>query len=286
MDALPPKPDWLNRVAVIGVGLLGGSVGLSLRRCGVKVTGYSRRESTCKTAIECGAVDEGFTELSKACEGCDVAVICSPVDKIASLAAEASAALPDQALITDVGSTKGLIVDEVNALVPTVRAQFVAAHPIAGSEKTGVENAIADLFDDKCVILTPTDQTPPAQLDRAKQFWALTGGNITLMTPAEHDQRLAAVSHVPHLVSSLLAAFPDEPALPLVGSGWKDMTRVAAGDPAMWTAICDHNRGAIINQLDHFIDELKSLKSLLAAEDSGALLRWLEHAKARKDSTL
>ncbi|MCC9599389.1 prephenate dehydrogenase/arogenate dehydrogenase family protein [Stieleria sp. JC731] len=283
MDVLPPKPDWLNRVTVVGVGLLGGSVGKSLRRSGVHVTGYSRREEACQAAMQAGAVDVGTTDMADACTDSDVVVICSPVDKIAPLAEQASEVVPDGALITDVGSTKALIVDEVNRYPLSVRSRFVAAHPIAGSEKTGVENSSADLFDGKSIIITPTETTEPALLDRARAFWSQTGGDIVLMSPADHDQRLAAISHLPHLVSSLLASFPDEESLPLVGSGWKDMTRVAAGDPTMWTAICNHNREAIVSQLDRFVVELQKLRSHLASEDPKQIFGWLEDAKLRKE---
>ncbi|WP_149497596.1 prephenate dehydrogenase [Roseiconus lacunae] len=285
MDDLPPKPEWLNRVAIIGVGLLGGSVGHALRRRGVQVVGYSRRESTAQTAVRSGAIDEGHTTIGEACRGADVVVICSPVDKIATLAAQACEVLDDQTLITDVGSTKALIVDEIESKSTRAFRQFVAAHPIAGSEKTGVENAMPDLFDGKCVILTPNERTDATMLARAKQFWRQTGGSLVLMSPAEHDERLAAVSHVPHLISSLLATFPDDPSLPLVGSGWRDMTRVAAGDPEMWTAICNHNRPAILSQLDRFIEELKLVKTRLSDENVEVMYRWLARAKERKQST-
>ncbi|QEF96157.1 prephenate dehydrogenase [Stieleria maiorica] len=285
MQTLPEKPAWLNRVSILGVGLLGGSVGMSLRRSGVHVVGYSRRESSCRAAVQAGAVDEGFTDIARASEGSDVVVIASPVDKIVGLAIEADAVLAETALITDVGSTKAEIVAEITARSPSAAAKFVAAHPIAGSEKTGVENASATLLDDKLVVLTPSETTAPESLDRSKSFWLQTGGRVVSMSPTEHDQRLAAVSHVPHLVSSILASLLDEECMPLVGSGWKDMTRVASGDPAMWTAICEQNREAILDQLDLFWETLASLRSMLFMGDTAALRRWLEDAKARKDAT-
>ncbi|QDV47972.1 prephenate dehydrogenase [Stieleria neptunia] len=285
MQTLPEKPAWLRRVSILGVGLLGGSVGMALRRRGIHVVGYSRRESSCRAAIEAGAVDEGFTEIATACRGSDVVVVASPVDKIVELAVAADHVLDDDALITDVGSTKAQIVAEIAAQSPSLARKFVAAHPIAGSEKTGVENATATLLEGKLVIMTPADQTPAAAVDRAAAFWLQTGGEILSMSPEQHDQRLAAVSHVPHLVSSLLASLVDDACLPLVGSGWRDMTRVAAGDPTMWTAICVHNREAILNQLDHFSEALGSLRALLAGGDTAALKSWLDEAKARKEAT-
>jgi prephenate dehydrogenase len=285
MESLPKKPAWLNRVSILGVGLLGGSVGKSLRRYGIHVCGYSRRESSCRSAVEAGAVDEGFTDILSACRGSEVVVVASPVDKIAELAVEADKALAPNALITDVGSTKAKIIHEIESLSPSAAQKFVAAHPIAGSEKTGVENALATLLDDKVVILTPCDDTSEELLNQAKAFWRQTGSRIVTMAPREHDQRLAAVSHVPHLVSSLLASLLDDESIPLVGSGWRDMTRVASGDPEMWTAICAHNREAILSQIDRFSAELRALKEKVADDETTLLRAWLQTAKDRKDQT-
>ena len=283
MQSVPEKPAWLNRVAILGVGMLGGSVGMSLRRRGIQVRGYSRRESSCRQAVDAGAIDQGFTDIRSACRGCEVVVIASPVDKIPELAARADQALDGDALITDVGSTKARIIQEIESLSPSASQKFVAAHPIAGSEKTGVENSRGSLLDGKIVIVTPRDNTPDALLSRSKVFWRQTGSQIVSMTPQEHDQRLAAVSHVPHLVSSLLASLLDDESMPLVGSGWKDMTRVASGDPMMWTAICAHNRDAILSQIDRLSDELLRLKEKVADDETTALTRWLQAAKERKD---
>ena len=250
------------------------------------MVGYSRRESSCRAAVDAGAVDEGYTDIEAACRGSDVVVIASPVDKIAQLASQAGESLARHALITDVGSTKARIVAEVESISPAASRQFIAAHPIAGSEKTGVEYASETLLDGKAVILTPRDDAPNELIDRAKAFWLQTGSQLVSMTPAEHDERLATVSHVPHLVSSLLASLPDDESMPLVGSGWKDMTRVASGDPLMWAAICQHNREAILSQIDRMADELLSLREKLACDDPASLMQWLEDAKARKDATL
>ncbi len=256
---------------------------MSLRRCGIHVTGYNRRLESCRTAIDAGAIDEGFTDVGRACRDCDVVVVAAPVDKIAELAALAAEHCGPETLITDVGSTKSKIVEELNDRFPDVLDRFVAAHPIAGSEKTGAGNASDTLLDGKVIVITPHEGVAESRLRRAESFWRQTGGKILWMSPAEHDRRLAAVSHLPHLISSLLAQFPDDRSLPLVGSGWKDMTRVAAGDPTMWSAICEHNREAILSQLDRFGDELALLRRRVADSDSAALHDWLTEAKRRKD---
>jgi prephenate dehydrogenase len=266
------------------VGLLGGSVGLSLRRSGIHVVGYSRRPEGCRAAVEAGAIDEGCTQLEQACEGSDCVVVAAPVDKIAELAAAAADCLEPHALITDVGSTKARITEELLQRWPVAAARFVAAHPIAGSEKTGVEHATASLLDGKVVVLTPHPGLSTDVVERAEAFWRQAGGTVVRMSPHEHDRHLAAISHVPHLLASLLANFPEAESLPLVGSGWQDMTRVAAGDPGMWTAICQHNRHAIVQQLDRFAAELAELRTRVAGPDPAELMRWLEAAKRRKQA--
>lgn len=283
MTSPTKSPAGLERVSIIGIGLLGGSVGMSLRRNGVRVFGYSRKQATCDLAMALGAVDEASTDLRAVSQNADVIVIASPVNKIAELTKAVLSVTNANALITDVGSTKSLLVSEVSAMVPDQASRFVGAHPIAGSEKTGVGNASATLLDGKPVIVTPTSHTEQESLDRICDFWRLTGSVVMTMPPDEHDDRLAAVSHVPHLVSSLLASSIDEHTAPLVGSGWKDMTRVASGDPGMWTAICEHNRDAIVGQLNQLQQELSKLQTRVADLDSTGLLEWLEQAKRKKD---
>ena len=285
MHRLPEKPDWLNRVTIVGCGLLGGSVGLSLRRSGIRVQGYARKQTTCESAMLAEAVDGAWVDLETACEGADAVVIASPVHRIAELIGSVGQFVSDQCLITDVGSTKSLIVREVAAIAKDNATQFVAAHPIAGSEKTGVENATATLLDGKVVILTPNENTSEAQLAKARDFWLQTGGRLVEMTPEDHDERLAEVSHVPHLISSLLASLLSEGSKPLIGSGWTDMTRVASGDPEMWSAICEHNRDAILSQLDRLGDRLGELRKLLSRDDVAPLQQWLLEAKRKKDET-
>lgn len=256
---------------------------MSLRRSGIHVTGYCRKNVTCEEAVSAGAVDLASTDLKTACENADVIVIASPVNRIAELSQQAVSFAPQHALMTDVGSTKSKLVAEVNSLLGDSANRFIGAHPIAGSEKTGVANGRATLMDGKPVIVTPTEKNEPLHFERICEFWAITGSNVLTMSPDEHDQRLASVSHVPHLVSSLLASLIDADTAPLVGSGWTDMTRVASGDPGMWSAICEHNRDAIVNQLDRLQQELVELRTRVSDTDSADLLAWLEHAKRLKD---
>lgn len=271
---------WPKRVAILGVGLLGGSVALALKRKipGIEIVGLSRSEEKRKLAIDCGAVDIAVDNITKACRDCDVVVVAAPVDLIASMANEAIAAAPSGCLVTDVGSTKSGIVTDVP------HANFVAAHPIAGSEKTGVTNATAGLFDGKVIVVTPASTTDAAMVKKCNQFWQLTGGRTVEMSAVEHDAHLAAVSHVPHLMAALVARLLPPDAKSLVGSGWRDITRVAAGDPILWQAICQENREAILGELDRLSDDLSVLRDLLDKNDGRALMQWLAEGKSAKQS--
>ena len=277
--------DWPRRVSILGVGLLGGSVGLAVKKRmpNTEVVGYSRTESKRALAVQCGAVDRTCDSIAATCDGADVVVVASTVDHIAALAIEAAAATPEGCLITDVGSTKATIVDAVLAN-PKAAAKFLAAHPIAGSEKTGVKNASATLFKGKVIVLTPSEKSGDELAAKAQRFWDLVGGQIVTLSPHDHDAHLAAVSHVPHLMSAAVSRLLPEQAKSLVGSGWRDITRVAAGDPTMWTAICRENREAIIEELKRLSDDLRKLQQLLESSDDGALQQWLAEAKRSKQS--
>ncbi|MEM9586708.1 MAG: prephenate dehydrogenase/arogenate dehydrogenase family protein [Planctomycetota bacterium] len=274
----------LSRMTVVGVGLLGGSVALAIRRAmpETQIHGVIRNPEARQQAVALGIVDRAFESVPQACEGSDVVVLATPVDHIAALAAEAAGVLATDALITDVGSTKQTIVD-ATAKHDQVHRRFVAAHPIAGSEKTGMRHSTAELMDGKTIIITPHQDSMEAMVAKAESFWKLTGGQIVVMSPQEHDQRLAAISHVPHLIASLVALQADPESLPLVGSGWKDITRVAAGDPTMWHAICQENREAILKQLSLVRDSLDDLQCKVRSDEPETLIQWLQKAKAIRD---
>jgi len=276
---------WPRQVGIVGVGLLGGSVAMSIRRIrpDVKVLGFARSQTAAERLQSTDVVDIALTSLQDVCRDSDVIVIATPVDRIAPLAIEAASYAPADCLITDVGSTKEQIVRDVESDAATHR-RFIAAHPIAGSEKSGADYASEDLFDRKVIVLTPDSHSDPELLRRAEAFWRLTGGQILQMTPADHDTHLAAVSHVPHLVSALVARMISPESRSLVGSGWRDITRVAAGDPDMWTAICRENRPAILRELAVLANELSLLRNVLQGDDD-EIRNWLAEAKRIKQET-
>jgi prephenate dehydrogenase len=275
---------WPSRIAILGVGLLGGSVAKAIRRAqpSVKVVGWSRTSTTTAEALALGVIDEIASSPAEACCDCDVVIVAAPVDRIAELSRIALDVCPETCLVTDVGSTKVTIVDAMRSH-PRAAGNFVGAHPIAGREKAGVKHSIETLFDDKCVILTPDEATKAAGLERASAFWRLTGANVIVLNADQHDAYLAATSHVPHLVSAAVAKLLPPAARPLVGSGWIDTTRIAAGDPEMWAAICRENYSAIRAELTRFAESIQNLTEMLDRNDESGLLLWLAEAKTIRD---
>jgi prephenate dehydrogenase len=281
----PQSPPAPRRVAILGVGLLGGSFGLAIRKRfpGSTVVGVSRSESSRQAAIDRGAIHEATSDLRQACRDADWVVIGTPVDRIAEMAIAASEVCRDGTLITDLGSTKAGIVGAIEADATASRL-FVGSHPIAGGEKTGAEHARDDLFQGRTTVLTPTERTDRGRLSLCRQIWESIGSRVVILSPQEHDEALAAVSHVPHLVASLLANLPDERSRELAGTGWLDTTRVASGDPEMWAAICAENRDAIVAQLDRAGAALREFRDAIAQDNTARLVDLLAIAKRHRDA--
>jgi prephenate dehydrogenase len=282
----PNLPAWSpSRVAVIGAGLLGGSFALAIRSRYPQATviGVSRSQASRDAAIRRGAVHEAVEQPQQACEQADLVVLATPVDQIAALAIAAAEVCREDALITDLGSTKASIVAAVHQQ-PLAGSKFVGSHPIAGSEKTGADHARADLFESRCVVLTPVEATDPQRLQQAAAVWRSLGANVVVMTPEEHDRAMASISHVPHLIASTLANLLDVPLRSLAGSGWLDTTRVASGDPLMWTAICQENRTAIVAELERATAALQEFRSAITAGDDRRLMELLDSAKRCRDA--
>ena len=274
----------IRRVAILGVGLLGGSVAMALRRRrpDLEIVGWARGGDKRQRAVQSGVVDRAVENAAAACEGCDVVVVATPVDRVAELVIEAAAATPTGCLITDVGSTKASIVEAVGQ-DPLAGEKFVAAHPIAGSEKAGLENASPTLFDGRLVVITPAPAADPERTLRAARFWQTTGAETLVLTADRHDTLLATTSHVPHLVSAAVARLVTPESRPLVGTGWLDTTRIAAGDPRLWTAIVAENRSAIASVLQQFRDEVDTLLGHVTQGRDDDVCRWLGEAKRARD---
>ena len=274
-------------ISIYGPGLLGGSVALAVleRMPGVRVRFWARRESAEAQIRARGIEAEFFTDPASAAVGASLIILCTPVETMPRLAnAIAGAELAEDCLVTDVGSVKG---DVVRALEPVLGARFLGSHPMAGSEKTGIDVARADLFENAACLLTPTEATPPASLERLRRFWKALGCRILEFGPDEHDEKVARISHLPHMmavVTTLAALRGDADAIACVAGGFRDTTRVAAGDPGLWTGIAMGNRPALVSRLKVAASTLSELVGLLESADEEALRQILAEAKALRDT--
>jgi len=273
-----------NQVTIIGTGLIGGSLGLAMKRAGLarRVVGVGHRPSTLDQALASGAADETTLDAAEGVRGSDLVVLATAVGLFEPLLRQAADSLADGAVVIDVGSTKAQVVRTGEALVPAGRA-FVGCHPIAGSEKRGIDYADAGLFDGAVCILTPTDATPADALARVTDTWAALGMRVVRLSPAEHDHLLAEVSHLPHVVAAALVQAVRPDAEPLVGSGWRDTTRVAGGDPGLWHDILLTNAGDVAAALARFREALEALQDAVARGDGDRIQHLLADAKARRD---
>jgi prephenate dehydrogenase len=271
---------------VIGTGLIGGSVGLALRRAGARVRGYDRDMVRGADAKERGAVDEFAASVREAVTDVDAAIVAVPVGDVAALVVEAlSAGAP---VVTDVGSVKAPIVHAVGRARGDLAPRFVGGHPMAGSEQDGIEGADADLFVGATWVLTPTEYTEISAFTTLRSLVADLGAEVVAMTPEHHDALVAVVSHVPQLAATTLmdvaAASGEEHAtlLRLAAGGFRDMTRIAAGHPGIWPDICVANREAIVKVLDDYLDALVRVRGLVEGGNRSALLDVLERARAAR----
>ena len=296
-DSQPDSPA-APVVTIVGVGLIGGSIGLGLKRAGWRGTilGVGRDPQRLQLARRLGAIDQAATSLARAAQVSDLVVVCTPVDRIAADVAEALAHGPDHLAVTDAGSVKGAILrdrrligedasdgdrDRDGSRVP---ARFVAAHPLAGSELAGVEHARGDLFAGRVCALTPSPTTDPAALERVAAFWTTLGCRLVTLDPEEHDRALALTSHLPHLIASALAGCVTNREQDLAAGAYRDLTRVAAADAALWRAILQANRPALDQALDHFLARLDQLRAALDDESSPQFEHlWNEAAQRRRD---
>jgi prephenate dehydrogenase len=276
--------EQIDTLAVVGVGLIGASVGLAARERGLarRVLGVGRRPDTLDRAHRRGAIDEAV-DLPAAARRADVLVFCTPVDRIAGQVLEAAPLCRRGALLTDAGSTKAELVAAVEAGLPE-RVAFVGGHPLAGSEKSGPNHARADLFAGRVVVLTPTPQTPRSALERAQAFWEALGARVLVMAPDDHDRALALTSHLPHLTAAALAGVVPTGLHGLTAGGFRDTTRIAAGEPELWAPILLQNRPGLLAALDRLTDRLRDFRGAIAVGDGDALRRLLGEAKAARDA--
>jgi prephenate dehydrogenase len=265
-------------LGIVGVGLLGGSLALAVKRSGVatRVVGTDRLPGVLARAVERGLLDETRPTPAEIAALADITVFCTPVDRIAE---QALAAAPHaRGVLTDVGSTKAAI---TQALADT--PMFVPGHPLAGSEKAGPEYAREDLFRGRRVILTPSERTDATAIDRVRAFWHALEARVECMDAVEHDRALALTSHLPHLLASALVGVLPPEWSPLTATGFRDTTRLASGSVDLWRAIFVHNRVALREALARLQEELTRYDTALAEADTDTLANLLKQAKHRRD---
>ena len=279
----------IGTLGIVGVGLLGGSIAAALRKGNhvQRVIGIGRKEKRLAQATKLGLIDEYFIDIKAAAPLCDVMIFCTPVDRIVSGVQSAASTARTGTLLTDVGSVKGCICEPLASELPD-GITFIGSHPIAGSEKTGFENAKPELFESSVCVVTPTESqrsqpTFDAQLARTKSLWTLVGAEVVEMTPGDHDAALAQTSHLPHIVAAALANSVDSEHLPLAATGYRDTTRIAAGDPDMWVAISLDNADAILESVDQCAEQLLLFRNAIKNRDAAALKKLLQDAKTNRD---
>ena len=279
----------LDTVAIVGVGLIGGSIGLALRERKLtnRVIGIGWRRSSLQVAKRRGAVTSVTTNLAGGVAEAELVIVCTPVDLIAERVEEVARHCPAGTLITDAGSTKQQIVaglDEALFAGDVRGVRFVGGHPIAGSERSGARHARADLFVDRPAIVTPVDGNRAKDIRAISEFWKALGSRVLTMSPARHDEVMASTSHLPHLVAAVLAGTLKADELPAVSSGFADTTRIAAGDVDLWQEILLSNKANVLNSLERFEKLLASLHKAIERGDAARITKILSDAKEKRDA--
>ena len=276
-----------RQISIVGVGLLGGSLGLAVRhrRLADTVVGIGHRDTTLKTAVRRGAIDRFTLNVAEGVAGADLVVLATPLGLFGSLLERAGPALAQGCLVTDVGSTKRAVLDTVVPHIPD-GCRFVGSHPLAGSEARGIDAAREDLYEGTLVLVVPSAKSDEDAVARLDAFWRDLGCRTRQIDADTHDRLLAETSHLPHLVACALVEALGEDADALAATGFLDTTRIASGDPAMWRDIFITNRDKVLHALERFEDVVKRMKSALNAADGAAVQALLEHAKRRRDAFL
>jgi len=277
-----------GKITIIGVGLIGGSVGLAIkkRKLAKEVWGVGRRASSLKNAKRAGAVDVTTLDLAAGIKGADLIIIATPISlipqhalRIAALSGIAKKGL----IITDAGSTKEFVVSKLEKILPK-EIHFVGSHPFAGREKTSVLNASADLLKGALVFVTPTKKTNKSALNRISNFWEAAGANVVMMTAKKHDEIVSDISHMPHIIASALAGAVDVNDAKFGSTGFRDTTRIASGDPLMWRDICLSNAGNLLKSIGKFKKSLSFFEAAIKSKNVKFLMQQLEAAKKKRES--
>jgi prephenate dehydrogenase len=272
-------------VAIVGVGLIGGSIGLSLLQKGLakSVVGVGRSQTSLRIARRVGAITHTTIDINKGVSEAELVIVCTPVGQVVNFVQQAARHCPERALLCDVGSTKQAIVQTLDTGLPR-GCRFLGCHPLAGSEKTGAIHATPTLFEGRVTVLTPTVHTRAEDFDLLEGFWEALGSVVVQMSPEEHDRALAMTSHLPHIAAAAVAAALPEKYFRLCSTGMFDTTRVAGSDPELWQQIFLMNRDNVLSALDDFGAKLSLLYTAIRDNRQEDILRFLTQAKKNRDS--
>ncbi len=280
-----------KNMCIIGVGLIGGSLARAAKLAGVvgNVIGTSRNQSHLEKALDLGVIDEFDLDFKNAVKNSDLIVIATPVGAIKSVLEEIKDSIPENAVITDVGSTKGSVLEAATEVFGELPSRFIPGHPIAGNEKSGVISSFIKLFKGRRVILTPQLHSDLKAVEKIKSLWIACGAEVILTSVEHHDTILAATSHLPHalafsLVNTLAEMDDKNDIFKFAAGGFDDFTRIASSNPQMWSDICIANKDALIDVLDKFTDDLANLKLAIKSQDATELKKQFSRAKKVRDS--
>ena len=279
--------NTFEKVCIVGLGLIGGSIGLAIKRSNIsnQITGYARSNSTLERAIELGLVDSVKDNLKDAVNNSDLVILATPLSTFRELVEEMSPFLKKGCIITDTGSAKLTVIEDLKDILPN-GVEFVPGHPIAGTEESGPDAGFAELFDNRWCILTPTEDNSSNAVNLVKDFWESIGSKVEIMDPMHHDKVLAITSHIPHLIAfnivgtaNNLANVTEKEVVKYSAGGFRDFTRIAASDPKMWSDIFTYNSDAVLEMLDLFSNDLAKLKAAVIKKDSDLLFSNFEKTR-------
>lgn len=284
----------INKLCIFGVGLIGGSLALALKKVGYckTIVGCSRNESHLQKAVELGVINSYTLDQKEAVQGADIVLFAVPIRAIGGILANIVDVLGDNTILTDAGSAKGSVINAVKDVFGgQLPANFVPGHPIAGREKSSVEAAIPDLYVDHKVVLTPTEETSEFAISIVKDMWQAAGATVEMLPVIHHDDVLAATSHLPHilafsLVNTLSKSEYKDAIFDYAAGGFKSFSRTASSDPVMWRDICLENKTAVLASLDAYQDDLSALRAAIEAEDAEEIESVFENAKTTRDRTI
>lgn len=283
----------IGKLVVIGVGLIGGSFALALKRARAvkRVVGVGRTRRNLAAAVKLKVIDEAQQDAARAVRDADLVLLAVPVGQMGPVMAAIAPHLPPQAVVTDAGSTKSDVIAYARRFLRDSLARFVPAHPIAGTEHSGAGAAFPDLYRDRCVVLTPLPETSAKAVKRVRNAWEACGARVMELDSREHDTILAAVSHLPHVIAfavvNALARRPDARRLfGFSAGGLQDTVRIAGSSPEMWSDICVANRDALLAALDAYEDELEEARAAIERGDAEALRQMFEHARSAREKWL